>query len=539
ATGNVISWKEEDYGHDFGGLVGANYGEDAIIRYCYSAGNVVLGDEGEKTEYVGGLVGYNSEGTIQNCYATGDVEGYEDVGGLVGFNDGGTIQYCYATGYVEGYEYVGGLVGRNDEGTIQNCYATGYVEGHEDVGGLVGFDYSGSVSNCYSNGYVDGSTSVGGLLGYNNSAIYSNSFWDTETSGQPTSAAGTGKTTAQMKQQSTYTGWDFVDIWRIETGRNYGYPFLLALGAPLTNSPPVASNPKAEGQTNPTNLTTYTPTFTWDFSDADDNSQTQRQIQVGTTLNGNDMWDSTLSTSSQSAVYAGSTLSRGVTYYWRVRVYDGQDWSSWASGTFKLIPEPSITTTETATHLENVMAGDSVPITVGDFQLTIVFGQSVGSLDITHEVTAIDMDLGSGLAAYSEGITIELSSSVSLTATLTMTIPKSWATANNVDPTSIRIMRYKNGTWTELSTTVQETANSYVLTAQVTGFSTFVAVGSVRQEAPSAGEAPPEVTLPGQQPAPPSAPAEDVGFLVFIACVGILIIAIIALIKFAILPKKE
>jgi len=51
------------------------------------------------------------------------------------------------------------------------------------------------------------------------------SFWDIETSGQSTSAGGTGKTTAQMQTMSTFTdaGWDFVgetangteDIWTI------------------------------------------------------------------------------------------------------------------------------------------------------------------------------------------------------------------------------------------------------------------------------------------------------------------------------------
>jgi hypothetical protein len=52
------------------------------------------------------------------------------------------------------------------------------------------------------------------------------SFWDIETSGEPNSAGGTGKTTAEMKTMSTFTdaGWDFVEIWGI--GENQTYPFL-------------------------------------------------------------------------------------------------------------------------------------------------------------------------------------------------------------------------------------------------------------------------------------------------------------------------
>ena len=71
--------------------------------------------------------------------------------------------------------------------------------------------------NCFSAGAVSGSTAVGGLIGRVNSdsGQVRNSFWDTTTSGQSGSAAGTGKTTAQMKSPSTFTsaGWNFVSIW--------------------------------------------------------------------------------------------------------------------------------------------------------------------------------------------------------------------------------------------------------------------------------------------------------------------------------------
>ena len=39
-----------------------------------------------------------------------------------------------------------------------------------------------------------------------------------QTSGQSTSAGGIGKTTAEMKQQATFAGWDFVTIWGIAEG---------------------------------------------------------------------------------------------------------------------------------------------------------------------------------------------------------------------------------------------------------------------------------------------------------------------------------
>jgi hypothetical protein len=104
-----------------GGLVGSNDSGEITNSY---AGAAVQGDYA-----VGGLVGGNSNGSIESCYATGIVsdidvpdpesEGY--FGGLVGRNHyEGEITNCYATGNVEGNCDVGGLVGFNSDGTVPN-----------------------------------------------------------------------------------------------------------------------------------------------------------------------------------------------------------------------------------------------------------------------------------------------------------------------------------------------------------------------------------------------------------------------------------
>ncbi|MGA2091903.1 MAG: M6 family metalloprotease domain-containing protein [Sedimentisphaerales bacterium] len=180
-------------------------------------------------QYVGGLVGWNAYGSISNCSSTGAVSGTSLLGGLVGYNNHGSINNCYSTGAVSGYNIVGGLVGSNNGGSsISNCYSTGAVSGSssfKDVGGLVGGNGDSSISNCYSTGAVSGTSGVGGLVGTNWYGSISSSFWDTQTSGQTTSAGGTGKTTAEMKTLSTFTvaGWDFTnetangtsDFWRM------------------------------------------------------------------------------------------------------------------------------------------------------------------------------------------------------------------------------------------------------------------------------------------------------------------------------------
>ncbi len=198
------------------------------VTGCYAQGGSVSGDR-----YVGGLVGQNedfiwwpsmiSTRMISNCYSTGSVSGRIFVGGLVGVNQDGTIINCYSTGSVSENWGVGGLVGYNSQGTITNCYSTGSVAGRMDVGGLVGNNSRGTISNCYSIGGATGTTNVGGLVGSNFSGSVYKSFWDTQTSGQLTSAGGTGKTTVQMQMLSTFTstGWDFWNLWTICEGMNY------------------------------------------------------------------------------------------------------------------------------------------------------------------------------------------------------------------------------------------------------------------------------------------------------------------------------
>ncbi len=219
-----------------GGLVGWN--NDGTIKNSYATGSV-SGDY----NVVGGLVGYNDHGAITNSYATGSVSGdYNVVGGLVGSNNGysggGTITNSYATGSVSGDEKVGGLVGHNDDGLIKNSYATGSVDGDEDVGGLVGYNYryksTGKIINSYAIGSVDGNYYVGGLVGSNYGKI-TNSYWDTDTSRQ-TGGVGrgddtgvTGLTTEQFAYSSYFSTWDS-SIWQIEGGSSIkGYGLLSRL----------------------------------------------------------------------------------------------------------------------------------------------------------------------------------------------------------------------------------------------------------------------------------------------------------------------
>jgi len=185
---------------------------------------------------VGALVGYLDHGQVTSCYARGGrVSGGDDIGGLIG-RSAGRIFKSDSSGTVSGDTFVGGLVGLITDETVTTSYSKAEVSGNRNVGGLVGktADELSAVSNSYATGAVTGDSYVGGLVGQVERGAaqtgyvrvlgrVSNSLWDTETSGQPTSGGGTGKTTAEMQTISTFTdmGWDFWNTWTMCEGTNH------------------------------------------------------------------------------------------------------------------------------------------------------------------------------------------------------------------------------------------------------------------------------------------------------------------------------
>lgn len=159
------------------------------------------------------------------------LEGRLCTAGLVGENNG-HIERCSSTGHVTGNNWSGGLVGDNRT-TIIDSYARVNVDSIGSPGGLVGVHYGPgppTVARCYASGSVEGGPGgglVGSILGSN--PIVNDSFWDTDSTGQSSSWGGTGRTTAQMKQLSTYDPpWDFVKLWAIFEGVDY--PVLQSTG---------------------------------------------------------------------------------------------------------------------------------------------------------------------------------------------------------------------------------------------------------------------------------------------------------------------
>ncbi|MCK6613539.1 MAG: T9SS type A sorting domain-containing protein [Ignavibacteriaceae bacterium] len=167
----------------------------------------------------GALVGRAIKTNISKSSASGSVSGTGFTGGLIGSLINGCIvteSFSNVTVFSSQHQN-GGFVGYADVyNEITNCYSTGSVTSTAGTtGGFIGQPRSSTLTNCYSTGAVSSPAPVGGFGGVFHASSANNCFWDTETSGQASSSGGTGKTTAQMKTQGTYTGWDFTNIWQI------------------------------------------------------------------------------------------------------------------------------------------------------------------------------------------------------------------------------------------------------------------------------------------------------------------------------------
>jgi len=249
-TGKILnSYNKGLVGADFatGGITSYNEG---IINNCFFSGTIDAVRSG------GGITAVNEEGgTITNCYNMGKVYGNTWVmlhcfGGIAGRNNGSITQSYNSGSIISGaaYAYIGGIVGMT-YGSIIDCYNIGSIEtGSDDnrrsyYGGIAGIiDVISITSNCYSVGnlvikdpsYID---YVGAFAGYivkdftslsNNYCSGGRRYGELDETLDPAFITGkiTSRTEAQMKNKSSFVGWDFNNVWDINPSVNNGYPFL-------------------------------------------------------------------------------------------------------------------------------------------------------------------------------------------------------------------------------------------------------------------------------------------------------------------------
>ncbi|MDD3159933.1 MAG: hypothetical protein PHQ98_03130 [Candidatus ainarchaeum sp.] len=192
------------------------------------------------TGAVGGLVGYSNYGGIRDSSSRGIVSIKDSVvsgsvGGFIGSSSFASVINSFFIGTIYGKGIAGGFIGDSYNSTINNSFVQATVVCNKNcsfVGGFIGLSNLSSLTNTYYRSLIDSNGySVGGLIGARNYGSVTNSYWDINTSTKTISAGGTGKTTQEMLQQSTFVNWDFSNIWAIDSSKNDGYPY-------LKNNPP-------------------------------------------------------------------------------------------------------------------------------------------------------------------------------------------------------------------------------------------------------------------------------------------------------------
>ncbi|MCW7072175.1 MAG: PGF-CTERM sorting domain-containing protein [Methanophagales archaeon] len=104
------------------------------------------------------------------------------------------------------------------------------------------------------------------------------------------------------------------------------------LNTPPTTNPVIVSN-----------LTT-TPTILWTYYDANGDPQVNYEVEVwtGPEGTGDNLWNPPIGIGTNTSLrYEGNPLREGVTYYARVRAYDGFSWGNWSETSFT-IPSVSV-----------------------------------------------------------------------------------------------------------------------------------------------------------------------------------------------------
>ncbi|PWJ43203.1 InlB B-repeat-containing protein [Sediminitomix flava] len=152
------------------------------------------------------------------------VSGSKFVGGLVGYFDEGTLNSSYVTGTVSGEEYnIGGILGACSEVNFSNCFSNTEVTGDRSVGGLVGslWNWTVPIYNLYQIGAVKGRDNYNaGLISgnyYNTDKghhVYHTNY-NAETEYTPYVYPINGLEADEFSDLNNFVDWDKFDQWEV------------------------------------------------------------------------------------------------------------------------------------------------------------------------------------------------------------------------------------------------------------------------------------------------------------------------------------
>ena len=237
-TANITCTSKGD--NNMGGIAGY-LAQDGNITKCSNIVNITGAGKA-----VGGIVGRvsNETSTIEICYNTGNILGYDCIGGICGVCRGNIIQ-TYNSGSVGNNEkmsaqIIGGIIGSLcRSGTLEDSYNEGTVQGDTKVGGIVGLltienSLFPQVIRCYNNAEIMNTTSttsteqlIGSLVGVNTNGKIEGCYYNKKdtikgvSKTEDVEGSFEGKTLEELSDKTTFVGWDFNTIWKIDNETPY------------------------------------------------------------------------------------------------------------------------------------------------------------------------------------------------------------------------------------------------------------------------------------------------------------------------------
>ena len=185
----------------------AGYAGSCVIENIKTTENCSVEGQYE----TGGIAG-RANGNISNCENHAIVNGSYYVGGIVGicFDSENSITSCANYGAITGTDqFVGGIIGYFGEGSLQNSANYGNITGDARVGNLIGYANICNINNVLGIGNItanhancngllagviwDSSSTASGILAYNSSAKMT--IDGTELTGDAVVAIGSGSLT--------------------------------------------------------------------------------------------------------------------------------------------------------------------------------------------------------------------------------------------------------------------------------------------------------------------------------------------------------
>lgn len=158
------------------------------------------------------------------------IEGGSHTGFFTSIGSAGVVKYLGLFGGTVsstggGSVYKGMIAGINS-GVLEHCFArNGTVNTSGDrAGGLVGYN-PGTLRKCYAVITQGGGSSsrTGGITGFSDGTYDGFSYFNSDTwpGGHGTGGSSVSYTTAQMKNQNNYSGWDFSTLWTTNGATTY------------------------------------------------------------------------------------------------------------------------------------------------------------------------------------------------------------------------------------------------------------------------------------------------------------------------------